>query len=194
MTERGFVIIESVEQFLKQAFEANPSYSFDDPDIMIRHAMMVRDIALKIENEVHCDRSLLEVMALFHDIGKAYAADQETLRKKHAELGYEVTKDFLPTLKLSEEDLECLENFLKGDMTSLHAQIVKDADVIAFFADPILQVALKNWGEKNDLPHELQRKADRIETLTFETSKQIARPLYDQMVAKWRLDARYERR
>ncbi len=177
--------IELATEFLHYA-----SYSFGDPAIMINHAIMVRDLALQIEENVHCDQNLLSIMALFHDIGKAYETDQQTLREKHAELGYEVTKDFIPTLKLGDNDRTLLVSFLKGDMSSLQAQIIKDADIIAFFADERLQKALKEWGDKNALPNELQRKANKIADLKFEVSVKIARPFYEQLVARWDLEAK----
>jgi len=175
------------ESFLQDAFVANPSYSFDDPTIMIEHSKTVRDVALQIEEVTHCRRNLLEVMALLHDIGKAYPADEQTLREKHAELGYEVARDFIAKLDLGDDERMRIVTFLKGDMESLEAQIIKDADIIAFFVDEQLQKALKEWGDKNDLPNELQRKANKFEKLKFGISREIAKEPYQKMLARWNL-------
>lgn len=181
--------IEQTDLFLKRAFKKNSSYSFGDPVIMYEHGRTVRDFAMRITGSVECDRELLEVMALFHDIGKAYKADEQTLREKHAELGYEVTKDFLPDLELRDDQRQTLVDFLKGDMTSIEATVIKDADIIAFFADERLQQALKTWGDNNGLPNELQRKADKIRNLTFTSSEAIARPIYERFIEIWGLRA-----
>ncbi len=179
--------IKRVDAFLKSVLEANPSYSFGDPTIMYNHSRTVRDFALQIAKSVECDQDLLEPMALFHDIGKAFVADEQTLREKHAELGYEVTKEFLPQLELSREQRDKLVAFLKGNFDFIEAEIVKDADIIAFYVDSILQKALKDWGDKNDLPNELQRKADKIRKLSLPASTNIAQPLYEKYIQDWNL-------
>ncbi|MEK7620113.1 MAG: HD domain-containing protein [Patescibacteria group bacterium] len=180
--------VERADQFLKSAFENNPSYSFGEPSIMYNHSRRVRDMALEIAASVPCDRELLEILALFHDIGKAYDADEQTLRERHDELGYEVTKDFLPQLKLTDEQRHKLVDFLKGTFNSIESTIIKDADIIAFFTDPILQQELKDWGDSRGLPNELQRKAEKISKLSLQASKAIAEPLYNAYIKTWGLE------
>ena len=179
--------IDRVERFLKDVFIENPLYSFGDWTIMYNHSRNVRDFALEIAEFIECDKSLLEIESILHDVGKAYKTDAETLRKQHGELGYEVAKNFLPEIKLSREQKERLAAFLVGNTESVEAQIVKDADVIAFFADEKLQVALKNWADEQGLPNELQRKADKFRNLIFEPSRIIASPLYEQIKKRWNL-------
>jgi len=178
---------ELSERFLREAFEGNSLYSFGDPEIIIGHSLIVRDVTLLIARDVRCNLRLIEVMALLHDIGKAHSADADVLRERHTELGFEVAGEFVAGLGFNSAELEKINGFLKGDMSSLEARIVKDADVIAFFMDGRLQRALKLWGDANGFSDELQRKADKIGGLRFEVSVGIAGEYYDGMVREWGL-------
>ena len=81
-----------------------------------------------------------------------------------------------------------LTDFLQGHLHSTEAQIVKDADIIAFFLDEDLQNKFKDWADKQELPDELQRKADKLGKLRFDISKQITLPLHKKMRKKWQLN------
>lgn len=181
------ITINQIEKFVKDSFVENPSYSFNDWTIMYEHSLKVKDIALQIAESIDCNKELLTIMALLHDIGKAYKTDEQILQEHHDELGYEVAKDFLPLLNLSEKYVGILKGFLSGNLKSIEVQIVKEADIIAFFSDKNLQQALKNWADKQDLLDELQRKADKFKQLEFSVSKEIARPLYEEMKKQWHL-------
>lgn len=180
-------LVVNVQNFVKKAFQENPHYSFGDWSIMYEHSVMVKDISLQIAESVDCDKILLSIEALLHDIGKTYKASGKVLHQQHAELGYEVTKDFLPSLDLTKEQKKKLIQFLQGDVSSIEGQIIKDADCIAFFSDIVLQKAFKNWAEKEGLLNELQRKADKINTLHFEVSRKLATPYHSVLKEKWEL-------
>ncbi len=180
-------ITNQVEKFVKDSFEKNPSYSFNDWTIMYNHSLMVRDVSFKIAKDINCDKKLLEIEALLHDIGKTYKTDLKTLREHHNELGYEVVKQFLPELNLSQEQSFKLEDFLRGQVKSVESMIIKDADIIAFFADKRLQEAFSGWADKEGLKDELQRKADKINKINFESSKELAMEPYQEMKNIWHL-------
>jgi len=179
--------IDKAERFLKDIFIENPVYSFGDWTIMYNHSRNVRDFALKIAEFIECDKRLLEIESILHDIGKAYKTDVKTLRERHSELGYEVAKNLLTQLESSQEQQEKLTAFLAGDTDSIEGRIIKDADTVAFFADKKLQAALKNWADEQGLSDELQRKVDKFKSLIFESSRAIAGPLYEQMKKRWNL-------
>ena len=180
--------IQKAERFLREAFVKNPGYSFGDPEIMIGHSRTVRDVSLRIAKRMECDKELLEIMALWHDIGKAHEADWKVLRERHDELGYEVTKDILPELNLSVEQKEKLVAFLRGDLnSSSEAKMAKDADIIAFFADEKLQAALKEWADGKGFSSELQRKIAGVDSLRFEISKELVKRPLEAMKKYWNL-------
>lgn len=179
--------IEQTENFLKISFQENPSYSFNDWIIMYEHSLKVRDFALKIAESVECNKELLTIEALLHDIGKCCKASSKTLREHHAELGYDVAKEFVSQLNLPEEVKNNLVMFLKGQLDSVEGQVVKDADIIAFLSDEKLQNALKIWADKENLPGELQKKLNKINNLKFDVSKEIALPFFESMRERWNL-------
>lgn len=179
--------VNRVEKFVKDSFIGNPGYSFGDWRIMYEHSLKVKDMALQIAERVECDKEVLAIEAWLHDIGKVYKADQKILREHHTELGYDVAKDFLSELNLSEQQTRKLEAFLRGKTESLEGRIIKDADIIAFFLDEKLQKAFKSWADKQALLNEMQRKADKFNRLEFGISKEIARPLYEEVKKRWHL-------
>ena len=74
-------VIEQTKQFLKKSFIKNPSFSFNDWRIMYNHGLMVLNFSLKLAQKIKCDKLLLSVGALLHDIGKIEIKDQ-VLQKK----------------------------------------------------------------------------------------------------------------
>ncbi|MDP3964044.1 MAG: HD domain-containing protein [bacterium] len=179
--------VKKADRFLVEAFQTNASYSFSDPQIMILHSRLVRDFAFQIAKGIDCDSELLEIMALWHDIGKTYNAKPDVLRKKHNELGYEVTRNILFEIKISKNRKQNLIQFLKARSHSIESTIVKDADILAFFADLHLQKALKTWADANNIENELQRKADKFYDLQLPESKRLAEKLYQKMKSRWGL-------
>lgn len=178
---------KKTKQFLKQAFQDNPSYSFNNWEIMYNHGLTVQKFAMQIAESVSCDNEIVSIGALLHDIGKTYKADNEILREKHGQLAYEVSKDLLKTLNLSDKQLGHLRGILSEADSSIEADIIHDADIIAFFADKQLQQALSKWADEKGLPNELQRKLDKQEQLKLSISKETAKPLAQQMKDKWKL-------
>lgn len=175
------------QEFLKKVFVDNPDYSFGDWTVMYQHSLNVRDLALKIAEQVECDKEVLEIFTLLHDIGKAYKADDLFLHEHHEELGFKVTEPILSKLLLTAEQLVKLTEFLKGDLSSPEAMVVKDADTLAFFMDERLQDLFKKWADEKGLVGELQRKADKYQKLKFEISKRLAEPFYEDMKKRWNL-------
>ncbi len=178
---------EIAEEYLKEVFTENPAYSFGDWTIMYQHSLNVRDLALKIAEQVECDKELLELFALFHDIGKAFKADYMYLHEHHEELGFNVAEPILSRLSLTAEQLAKLTEFLKGDLSSLEANVMKDADTLAFFMDEKLQDLFKKWADEKGLVGELQRKADKYQKLKFEISRKMGKEAHDKMCQKFQL-------
>ena len=179
--------IESTKKFLEVSFRENPHFSFNNWKIMYDHSLLVQKFSLELAKNIKCDTLVLQIGALLHDIGKIYKADEETLRKKHGELGYAVSRDFIETLNLTAVQKSNLKDILSsiGDSTERH--IIKDADIIAFFADAQLHMAFKKWADERGFESELQRKLDKISKLRFNESKEIAKPVYTEMKARWGL-------
>lgn len=165
--------IEQTKQFVKESFIKNPSYSFNNWKIMYNHSLKVMDTALEISNITGGDKLILSLRALLHDIGKTFNADETALRHNHEDFNYLVARNFIDSLGLSTEQNNKLQNILNKNSDLLEKQIIKDADIIAYFTDRELQQVFKQWTEDNNLPHELQRKQESINNLRFDVSKKI---------------------
>lgn len=172
-------IIQKTKDFLKESFIKNPSFSFNNWKIMYDHGIMVLTFSLKIARELaNYDRLVLSVAALLHDIGKTYRADKQTLYEKHEEFSYVVSREFLESLDLTQEQKLKLKEILSGHGECVEKKIIQDADIIAFLADKQLQDAFKNWADQQGMPNEMKRKLDKINLLKFDVSKKIAEPFY----------------
>lgn len=178
-------LTEDTKLFVFEEFEANPHYSFGDGTIMYQHSLHVLDFALELASEFTCDKTVVTLEALLHDIGKTYKADEETLHAKHHELGWKVCEKYLKSLKLTSEQMEELKKFFEKKTDSVESRIVKDADVIAFFADPRLHTKFKLWAEDRGKTDELSRKLAKFDSLHFSASKQLAQVHYDKLKQKW---------
>ncbi len=175
------------KKYLRRAFIANPSYSFNNWRIMYHHSLLVMKLAKKIGREINCDMTVITIGALLHDIGKTFRADEQTLHADHDKLGYEVSKNFLATIYLTEQQHNILKKILSGPDDSIEKKIIEDADVIAFFADLKLQTAFKAWIDKNQMAGEMERKLNKFNSLHFEVSKKLAQTYYQKMKNRWGL-------
>lgn len=171
-------LVGKAVKFLKESFIANPDYSFHDWRIMYNHSRLVEKFSRQIAKNIECDKLVLSLGALLHDIGKTHKADENTLREKHAELGYIVSKDFIDGLGLSPAQKETLIRILKDQSDLIEKKIIEDADIIAFYADEKLQKAFMNWVLKRGYSEDSQRKLKNIEKLRFGVSKSLAEKYY----------------
>lgn len=175
---------EKVKEFVRAAFQRNPSYSFNDPKIMFNHSVLVEKYAARLAKEVACDAEAVSIAALLHDVGKTFDADEKTLYEKHGELAWTVSAEFVNGLELPEKTRALIERLLCGDYSSVEGRIVKDADVIAFYADEELQDAFCEWALKQGQPDELTRKLEKYEKLGYPQSKELAKPLQEKLKAR----------
>jgi len=189
-------VVLAAQQFLREKFNANPRYSFNNPDIMINHSIQVMDVAVEIASQVpDSDLLVVSLGALFHDIGKAADETPEVLKERHAQFNWSIASEFLDGIELTQVQIEILKNILfeKPDTyeTRIEQKIVKEADMITFMKDVTLQQAFYNWAEglqQGDGKKELQKKLDKIKKLTLERSKDLAKEPYENMRNKWGLN------
>ncbi len=117
---------EAAEKFLKQSFQDNPAFSFNDWEIMYHHSVVVCSFALHLATHFpDADLEVVSVGALLHDIGKASKADEDTLRANHGKMAFEFSEKFLKSLDLDEDQYEALINILKEESDSLENKIIK---------------------------------------------------------------------
>ena len=74
-------LAEKTKRFLKDSFIKNPHYSFDDWRIMYNHGLNVLDYSMRLAKKIRCDKEVLIVASLLHDIGKTYKTSDKILRR-----------------------------------------------------------------------------------------------------------------
>ena len=186
-------LFHNCRNLLIESFEENPNYSFGDASLMIDHSIHVQEIAMNIAEVVVCNKAVVFIGSIFHDIGKTKMIDGkpvpwEVLRERHESFNYEVISNFLTEFNVSDAVRSQLQELFNISAKSPESTIIKDSDIIEFYMNSRLQAALKNWADKQNLPNELQRKADKFDSvLSCDFSKELALPYLSLMKKRWNL-------
>lgn len=179
--------IKQTEEFVKKSFINKPHFSFNDWTVMYNHSLLVRDLALEIANELDCNREVLSISALLHDIGKTQDADEETLHTNHAYFNLQISQDFIDSLNLSKKNMEKVKSIISYTSNSIEMDIIKDADAIALYKDKRLYMLFVQWANEKKLDWAIKRKLAKFNNLNFDISRIIAKPLFDQMKKEWEM-------
>ncbi|MBI2123929.1 MAG: HD domain-containing protein [Candidatus Wildermuthbacteria bacterium] len=178
-------VIVKTDEFLALEFQKHPHYSFNDWTVMYDHSRKVLDIALQIAEDISCDKIVVAIGALLHDIGKTYETDAETLHKRHEEFNLLVSEEFLDSLSLPKEQLQRAKEVVSHKSDSVEMKIVEDADALALYGDKRLYTLYIQWARKNSLADAIQRKLDKFSKLNFERSRDLGEEWYDNMKKDW---------
>ncbi len=174
------------EVFVRQTFAANPHHSFGDGTVMFEHSVRVKELALRLAQEVGADPLLVGLGGLLHDIGKAYPADEETLHQKHEELGVLVAAPLLGSLELPAPTLLQLRSLIAHTSASLEMQVMEDADALAFFLDKRLYMLFLAWATNTNHHAAIEKKTHKFEKLHFPLSRQLGSAAFGQMWTDWK--------
>ncbi|MBI4175674.1 MAG: HD domain-containing protein [Candidatus Aenigmarchaeota archaeon] len=177
--------IERTKAFVRDSFVARPHYSFDHWSVMYNHSVLVQEIALKIAKGMECDRLVLSLAALLHDIGKTYEASPAVLHKGHKKFNAIVSADFLEGLRLERGQLRKVKGIISYKSRSAEMKIVKDADALALYADKRLYTLYIRWAMDNGLADDIKRKLGKFSRLHFEESKRLGRKWFERMKRDW---------
>jgi len=186
-------LIQSAKEYLIESFTRNPSYSFGDGTIMVEHSIHVCEIAENLTVYQECDLLLIQIGSLFHDLGKSHlidgkAVDKQILRSRHEQLNIDAAHNFFKNQELSESFIESFAKLFDSESDIVEKSIIKDADIIEFYMNFRLQKALNDWALDNNIQGELQRKADKFNTvLTSQLAKKFAQPYWETMLKRWNL-------
>ncbi len=178
-------LVNKTQEFVKESFLKRPHYSFNDWSIMYNHSVLVKDIALKISKGISCDKLIVSVGALLHDIGKTHKADPETLHKEHESFNLKISEKFLESLALDKEQFKKLKEVVSCNSDSIESKIIKHADALAFYADKTLHTAYIKWAKENNLNNAIQRKLEKFSKLNFEQSKIIVEKWFEETKKDW---------
>lgn len=179
-------IIKKTDDFVKESFQKNPHYSFNHWSVMYDHSVKVKDLALEVARGQNCDELVLAVSAFLHDIGKTYKADMLTLHQTHEKLNVVMAKDFLESLKITEEQRKNILNNISGDNDSIESRVVQDADGLAFYLDRRLYMLWIEWMMKNGIPDsDRKKKIEKYYHFNFPISQEIGKTGWEQMKKDW---------
>lgn len=148
---------------------------------MYNHSVKVQELALEIASEVPCNKTIVAICALLHDIGKTYKANPEILHKDHQKFNLTVSKSFLGTLELDTDSLKKIYDIIRYESKSTEMKIVKDADALALYADKKLYTSWIARAYKVWVEYEIARKLGKYDHLFFDISKRIGKPRLEKM-------------
>jgi len=97
------------------------------------HIEAVRMYALKLASKLNADKTIVEVAALLHDTGKI--KDQENHHIESAKIARKLLENYGCDKKFIEDVIHCIlvhRASKKDKAKTIEAQIIKDADGIAF--------------------------------------------------------------
>lgn len=177
--------VELTKAFVKNAFQENPHYSFNHWSVMYDHSVKAQELALEIAREVECNRTIVSIGALLHDIGKTYKADPETLHKNHESFNLAVSENFLDNLGLEADELRRIKDIILYQGDSLELKVIKDADALAMYSDKKLYMLWIKWALENGLDSEIKRKIDKFDRLNFEISRRLGGVSLKEMKKDW---------
>ena len=178
-------LIEKTKEFVKQSFQKNPHYSFNHWSVMYDHSVKVQELAMQIANDIDCDKTVVSIGALLHDIGKTYNADPETLHKKHESFNLVMSEKFLNGLNLKGSELKNICDIISYKSDSTEMKIVKDADALAMYSDKKLYMLWIEWAIKNGYEDAIKRKLDKYNNLNFDISRRLGKPELSKMKKDW---------
>jgi uncharacterized protein len=155
------------------------------------HVESVRMNALKLASKMKADRTVVEVSALLHDVGKIRSQENH-----HIE-GAKMARAFLTKYGCDNDFIEKVEHCIMAhraskrmDAKTIEAQIIKDADGIAFLdinAGTWLDLLHYMWGDKKLSMEEgvkqeklkVRKMYDKIET---SYGRKLAKANYDELM------------
>lgn len=136
------------ELMLKYSY-AYPKNFFGEPEINVRHSLLVRDFAGYLQRQLGGDLIVVEVAALFHDLGKISTVEG------HEALIVSLLKKHKGDLGLSGSQFDLLIKVCSetgGVESVIEYQILHDADNLAFLYDFQYQEAFYRYvGTKTQL-------------------------------------------
>lgn len=170
-------LIEQVESFAKGYYEQVSVR----PNIWETHVQLVRKYALELAEIEKVDSHIVETAAILHDIGRIEVGGEHNVRS------YDLSKPFLETTGLSEEDRELiLEGILKhstryaSEDNRTEVRIIQCADALANLFDEELQDYSRKTMPKDEINQAFSKLLNKI---TLDSAREIAEPRVQELKA-----------
>ena len=165
-------IITKVENFAKKYYK-------HDQTLWKDHIRLVREYAIKLAKIEKCDALVIEIASILHDIGKYDGRDG------HAERSYELSKEFLKRLELSEKQkkliLKCiLKHGSKHAVedNEIEVKVIQCADALGTIFDDDWQEYSRKTVDKQTLLGLFDKTYKKI---NLKSAKKIAKPKVEKL-------------
>ena len=170
-------LIEQVESFARDYYER----VLARPNIWRTHVQLVRKYALELAELEKVDPRIVEIAAILHDIGRIEVGEEHYVRS------HDLSKPFLETIDLSEDDRELiLECILKhstryaSEDNKTEVRIIQCADALANLYDEELQEYSRKTMLKETINQAFLKLLNKI---TLDSARAIAEPRVQQLQA-----------
>jgi len=163
----GNEIRRKIEEYVK-------SMKWASGDLYWKHAFMVREFALMLQQKIGGDKDVIETSALLHDIGKA-----KLLAPGHEKISGELAEQFLQKINFDKIKISKIIDCLKYEnFDSIEAKILRSADSMAL----IIDINGQKWyfakvlgNDKKKILEELKKSFSEIE---FDIGKEFVKNTY----------------
>ena len=171
------ILIEKVESFAKGYYEQVSVR----PNIWETHVRLVRKYSIALAEAENVDSQIVEIAAILHDIGRIEEEGEHSVRS------YDLSKPFLETTGLSEDDRELiLECILKhstryaSEDNRIEVRIIQCADALANLFDDELQEYSRRTLPKETINQAFLKLLNKI---TLDSAKAIAESRVQELQA-----------
>lgn len=158
-----------------------PKNFFGNPKVNVRHSLIVRDFSIYLQKLTRANLEIVEVAALFHDLGKISTVEG------HEELIVKLIQKHQKDLKFEEKDLDLILKICSEDESVaniLEYKILHDSDNLAFLYDGQYQEAYYSYVGTKDLLFS-KRMTPKFESLKLEPAKLLGKALYENAQQYW---------
>ncbi len=151
----------------------------ENPLLLENHVRLVRGFAITLADLEGADKQVVELAALFHDIGRYKG------REEHHVHGYEIAKTFLETVELPVEKkeliLKCIVKHryrFAFEDNEIEVKIVQSADALGTLFDDIRQEKYQKTMSKEALLKQYQKVIQKINLIS---AKNIAQKQLEKL-------------
>ncbi len=177
-------MIKKIEEYVyKNPWDA-PTY--------LSHVEAVRRYALNLASKLNADKTVVEIAALLHDVGKI--KELENHHKASVEIAKKLLQKFDADKNLIDRVAHCIEVHRasrEDKAETIEAQIIKDADGLAFIdlnTGTVFSFLFGRWtANKLSFKEGLLNTKIKVrrmhEKITTDYGKELAKPMYERLMS-----------
>lgn len=164
---------------MKEVVEFANRYYHDKA--LLRHVELVREYSLKLAEIENCDKKVVEIAAILHDIGKSEC------REGHSHRSYEMSREFVESMDLSDEQkrlvLKCIlkhSSRFSDEENEIEVKVIQSADALAVLFDDEWQEYSRKSMEKDILKGLYDKTYSKI---NIDSARNIAKQQIERLMS-----------